>query len=443
MNLDPRTRHGPETTPMIPPRSTLRSRRGFLRSAGVAVGLPWLEALAGRGRAEAAQGDRPHRMVAIETTMGLLPQYFFPTGSGRDYVASPYLEPLEPFRKRLTVLSGLCHPHVDGGHAADIAFLTGAAHPASGSFRNSVSLDQVAAESIGAETRLPTLALTVTARGTTSLSFTRDGVLVPGERSPARLYRQMFLQGSPEETAARVESLRTGRSVLDFVATGARRLDKTLPATDRDRLDQYFSSVRELEERLKRAEVWEKRRRPRPKAPPPPENPEQELFTLLGLMGQMIRLALETDTTRLVTLFVNPAQWVPRTPGVVHETHALTHHGNRPEMIAELKRIEEKQFALLGEFLAGLDGVREGNQTLLDRTMVLHGSCMGNANAHSNTRLPVLIAGGGFRHAGHLAFDDRDSPPLANLYVSMLNRLGIEADRFATSTGTLRGLELG
>ena len=426
---------------MIPHRPMLQSRRGLLRSAGVAVGLPWLEAIAGRSRAKAAEGERPHRMVAIETTMGLLPQYFFPTGTGHDYVASPYLAPLEPFRDRLTVFSGLSHPQVDGGHAADIAFLTGAAHPASGSFRNSVSLDQFAAESIGAQTRLPTLPLTVTARGTTSLSFTRDGVLVPGERSPSRLYRQMFLQGSPEETAEKVESLRTGRSILDFVATGARRLDKSLPAADRARLDQYFTSVRDLEDRLKRAEVWEKRRRPRPKAAPPPENPEQEMFTLLRLMGQMIRLALESDTTRLVTLFVNPAQWVPRTPGVVHETHALTHHGNRPEMIAELKRIEEMQFVVLGEFLAGLNAVREGDQTLLDRTMVLHGSCMGNANAHSNTHLPVLLAGGGFRHAGHLAFDDGDSPPLANLYLSMLTRLGVETDRFATSTGTLRGLE--
>jgi hypothetical protein len=275
-------------------------------------------------------------MVAIETTMGLLPQYYFPAGVGHDYVASPYLAPLEPFRDRLTVFSGLSHPQVDGGHAADVAFLTGAAHPASGSFRNSVSLDQLAAESIGDKTRIPTLPLTVAARGTTSLSFTRDGVLVPGERSPARLYRQMFLQGSPEEIAGKVESLRTGRSVLDFVASGARRLDKTLTAADRGRLEQYFTSVRELEERLKRAETWEKRRRPRPKAPAPPENPQQELFTLLRLMGEMVRLALESDATRLVTLFVNPAQWVPRAPGVVHETHSLTHHGNRPEMIAEL-----------------------------------------------------------------------------------------------------------
>ena len=417
------------------------SRRRLLRATGVGIGLPWLEALAPHARVTAAEPQAPLRLVAIETTMGLLPQYFFPAGTGRDYVASPYLVPLEPFRERFTVCSGLSHPDVDGGHAADIAFLTGAPHPASGSFRNSVSLDQVAAEAIGAETRLPSLSLTVAAQGTTSLSFTRDGVLVPGERSPARLYRQMFLQGTPRETAEKIESLRTGRSVLDFVATGARRLDKTLPAADRDRLDQYFTSVRDLEARLQRAEVWEKRRRPRPKAPPPPDNPEQELFTLLRLMGQMIRMALESDTTRLVTLFVNPAQWVPRAPGVVHETHALTHHGNRPEMIDELKRVEETQFVIFGELLAGLDGVREGGKTLLDHTMVLHGSCMGNANAHSNTRLPVLVAGGGFRHAGHLAFDDHDAPPLANLYVSMLQRLGLETDRFASSTGTLRGLE--
>lgn len=413
-------------------------RRGFLRGAGVAVALPWLES---RADAAEADGARPRRLVAIETTMGLLPEYYFPRGAGRDYEPSDYLLPLEPYRDRLTVCSGLSHPDVDGGHAADVAFLTGAPHPARGDFRNTVSLDQFAAERIGTETRLPTLALTVAARGTTSLSFTRDGVLVPGERSPARLYREMFLQGSPAETAARIDELRTGRSVLDAVAAGARRLDKTLPAADRDRMERYFTSVREVERRLERAEVWEKRRRPRPKAPPPPEQPEQELFTLLRLMGRMTRLALETDTTRLVTMFVNPAQWVPRTPGVVHETHSLTHHGNRPEMIAELKRVEEMQFVVLGEFLAELDAVREGDGSLLDHTMVLHGSCMGNANAHSNTDLPVLVAGGGFRHAGHLVFPAGRAPPLSNLFLSLLGRLGVEADAFAGSTGTLTGLE--
>lgn len=418
------------------------SRRSILRGTGVAVALPWLECLAGRGRARAAATDGPpRRLLAIETTMGLLPQYFFPAASGRNYTASPYLEPLEPFRDRLTVFSGLSHPLVDGGHSADVTFLTAAAHPASGSFRNTISLDQYAAESLGTATRFPSLALTVAAHGTTSLSFTRSGVLIPGERSPARLYRQMFLQGNARETAERIESLKAGRSVLDFVAFGAKRLDRTMSSRDRERLDQYFTSVRDLEMQMKQAELWERRKKPRPKLPPPPEAPEQEFFTLLGLMSQMIRLAFESDSTRLITVFVNPALWVPRAPGVAHETHALTHHGNRPEVIEELRSVEELQFAALAALLAGLDGVQEGAATLLDRTMVLYGSCMGNANSHSNTNLPVLLAGGGFRHAGHLAFDTKNNQPLANLFVSMLQRLGIETDRFASSTGTLTGLE--
>jgi len=418
------------------------SRRTFLRGAGVAVALPWLEAFTSRGTARGATVGPPRRLLAIETTMGLLPQYFFPTTAGRDYETPPYLERLTPFRERLTVFSGLAHPLVDGGHAADICFLTGAPHPASGSFRNSISLDQIAAESLGGQTRFASLALTVAAHGTTSLSFTRSGAPIPGERSPARLYRQMFLQGNARETAERVATLQAGRSILDFVAHPAKRLDKSLTAADRARLDHYFTSVREVEAQMQKAEMWERRRRPKPKLPPPPEQPEQEFFTLLALMGQMIRLAFETDSTRVVTLLVNPAVWMPRAPGVAHEPHSLTHHGNRPEMIAELKTLEAAQFAALAELLATLDGVSEGGATLLDHTMVLYGSCMGNANSHSNTNLPILLAGGGFRHAGHLAFDPADHPPLANLYVSMLQRLGLETDRFATSTGTLTGLEL-
>ena len=425
-----------------PPHSKPLPRRAILRGAGVAVTLPWLEGLAGRGRAGAAEGKSPPvRLLAIETTMGLLPQYFFPQGDGRDYDASPYLAHLEPFRDRLTVFSGVSHPLVDGGHSADIAFLTGAAHPASGSFRNAISLDQVAAEALGGTTRLPSLALTVAAHGTTSLSFTRNGVAIPGERSPARLYRQLFVQGTPQEVAARVESLRAGRSVLDFVSQGAKRIDRTTSGRDRERLDQYFTSVRELELQMREAEIWEKRKKPRPNLPPPPEAPEQEMFTILRLMSQMIRLAFESDSTRIITVFVNPAIWVPRAPGVAHETHSLTHHGNRPEMIDELRSVEERQFAMLAELLAGLDAVKEPGGTLLDRTMVLYGSCMGNANSHSNTNLPVLLAGGGFRHAGHLCFDPHHNQPLASLFVSMLQRMGIETDRFGSSRGTMPGLD--
>ena len=426
------------TPPDHRPPAPRATRRGFLRAAGVAVALPWLEALAGP---RVARRGPPRRLLAIETTMGLLPQYFFPQGAGRGYEPSPYLARLATFRDRLTVFSGLAHPLVDGGHAADACFLTGAPHPASVNFRNSISLDQVAAESLGGATRFAALPLTVAAHGAARLSFTRSGAAIPGERSPARLYRQLFLQGDARETAERLAALATGRSVLDFVAAPARHLDHTLGAADRDRLDRYFTSVREVEEQMRRAEAWEKRRKPKPKLPPPPEQPEQELFTLLRLMGSMIRLAFETDSTRVVTLLVNPAVWVPKTTGVSHEPHALTHHGNRPEMIAELKLLEEAQFDALAELLGGLDAVAEEGASLLDHTMVLYGSCMGNANSHANVNLPILLAGGGFRHAGHLAFDPADHPPLANLYVSMLQRLGVETDRFATSTGTLTGLE--
>jgi hypothetical protein len=165
------------------------------------------------------------------------------------------------------------------------------------------------------------------------------------------------------------------------------------------------------------------------------------MFTILRLMSQMIRLAFESDSTRIITVFVNPAIWVPRAPGVAHETHSLTHHGNRPEMIDELRSVEERQFAMLAELLAGLDAVKEPGGTLLDRTMVLYGSCMGNANSHSNTNLPVLLAGGGFRHAGHLCFDPHHNQPLASLFVSMLQRMGIETDRFGSSRGTMPGLD--
>jgi hypothetical protein len=150
-------------------------------------------------------------------------------------------------------------------------------------------------------------------------------------------------------------------------------------------------------------------------------------------MLDMVRLALETDSSRIVSLLVDA------TP-----VHGLTHHGNRPETVADLRKVEESQFAVLGKFLDGLAEVKEDGETLLDRTMVLYGTCRGNANSHSNYNLPVMLAGGGFKHGQHLAFDPKPGAncPLPNLYVSMLQQLGLEIDKFASSTGTMRGLEV-
>jgi len=395
------------------------------------MALPWLECMlpACKGGAEAAI---PRRLVAIETNMGILPQFFFPDQPGRDFALTPYLQKLSPIRDQLTVFSGVSHPGMTGGHAAEKCFLTGTPHPERGGFRNGISLDQFAAEQVGNRTRYPSLVLAMSGEGNQTLSFTRSGAPISSERSPNRLFQKLFMQGKPEEVAANVEALRQDRSVLDFVADQSRRLDRSLSKADRQRMDQYFTSVRELEQRLGSSEQWEYRPKPRVRAEAPRDiEDNREFVRKTQLMFDVMKLAIETDSTRLISLFIDTT--------VIHN---ITHHGNRPEVIADLRAKEEGQFEVLGGFLRALDESPEEGQTLLDRTMVLYGTCMGSANSHSNANLPMLLAGGGFRHGQHLAFDAQNNYPLTNLFVSMLQRLGIETDEFSTGRGTLRGLEL-
>lgn len=404
------------------------SRRTFLQGAGVALALPWLDAM--RPAFAAEPEEVPRRMVCIETNMGILPQYFFPDGTGGDYSLTPYLQRLADHRRQMTVFSGVSLPGVTGGHAAERCFLTGTPHPERGGFRNGVSLDQFAAEQIGSRTRYPSLVLAITNENPT-LSFTRSGAPIPAEKSPRRLFEKLFFQGRPEEVAANVEALRQGRSLLDFVGEESKRLERSLSPADRSRLDQYLSAVRDLEQRLQAAEAWEHRPKPQVGAKPPEDITDpQEFARRTGQMFDVIKLALETDSTRIVSLFVDAT--------VIHN---ITHHGNRPEVLAELRAKEEQQFDVLNAFLGALAQTKEGDAPLLDRTMVLYGTCMGSANSHSNVNLPVLLAGGGFRHGQHLAFDTTNNYPLSNLFVSMLQRLGLEVDRFSTGTATMRGLE--
>ncbi|HEX5104870.1 MAG TPA: DUF1552 domain-containing protein [Pirellulaceae bacterium] len=396
----------------------------------MALSLPLLDAMAPAFAVE-SEAEIPRRMVAMETNMGILPQFFFPEEAGAEYKASPYLERLAAHRENLTVFSGVSLPGVTGGHAAERCFLTGTPHPERGGFRNGVSLDQLAAEQLGNRTRYPSLVLAISNENHT-LSYTRSGAPIPAEKSPRQLFERLFFQGKPEEIAANVEGLRQGRSLLDFVGEQSRRLGRQLSAGDRQRLDQYFSAVRDLEQRLHSAEAWEHRDKPQVAGQPPDDITAAEEFARrTGQMLDVVKLALETDSTRIVSLFIDTTV-----------IHSITHHGNRPEVLAELRGKEEAQFDALGTFLASLAASQEGGHSLLDRTMVLYGTCMGSANSHSNVNLPVLLAGGGFRHGQHLAFDTENNYPLSNLYVSMLQRLGLEADRFSTGTGTMRGLEL-
>ncbi|MCA9059863.1 MAG: DUF1552 domain-containing protein [Planctomycetaceae bacterium] len=411
------------------------SRRTVLRAGSVTIALPLLEAMTHRNAAAANDEPHPHaeiprRMVAVETNMGILPQFFFPETDGHNYTLSPYLQKLANHRSQLTVFSGVSLPGVTGGHAAERCFLTGTPHPERGGFRNGVSLDQLAAEHLGNRTRFPSLVLAVTNENPT-LSFTRSGAPIPAEKSPRRLFEKLFFQGKPDEIEASVQALQQGRSLLDFVGQQSHRLSRSLSPADRRRLDQYLTSVRELEQRLQSAEAWEYRPKPVVDAEPPDDITDPQAFARrTGQMFDVVRLALETDSTRLVSLFIDTT--------VIHN---ITHHGNRPEVLTELREREETQFDVLNDFLTSMTQSQEPNGSLLDRTMVLYGTCMGSANSHSNVNLPVLLAGGGFRHGQHLAFDTENNYPLSNLYVSMLQRLGIETDTFSTGTGTMRGLE--
>ncbi len=401
-------------------------RRPVLRAAGIAVSLPLLETFAD----ESASVQTPRRMVAIQTNMGIMPHYFFPDAEQPDWKQTPYLQRLAAHHQQLTMFSGVSLPGVTGGHTAERCFLTGTPHPERGGFRNGVSLDQVAAEELGDQTRFPSLVLAITNENAT-LSYTRNGSPIPSEQSPRRLFEQLFVQGRPDEIESRVDALKQGRSTLDFVAEQSRRLNQRLSRGDRARMDQYLTAVRDLEQRLQKAQAWEHRPKPKVNAEAPAENMDPRQFVERSdMMFDVMKLALETDSTRIISLFIDTT--------VIHN---ITHHGNRPDVLAELRGHEERQFDALGRFLSALAATQEQSASLLDRTMVLYGTCMGSANSHSNTNLPVLLAGGGFRHGQHLAFDQQNNYPLSNLYVSMLQRLGIEADQFSSGTSTMRGLE--
>ncbi len=391
------------------------NRRDFLFAAGACLALPAL--------AKAAEKAPPKRLLAIHVPLGMMPAFFFPKAGE---TSSPYLDLLAKQRDQFTTFAGLSHPGVDGNHHAGQCFLSGAPHPGQPSFRNSLSLDQLVADKIGEDTRFASLAVAVRQgeHYADSVAVSRSGVILPAEASAERLYRKLFVAGTPEEKAATMRRIQAGGSVLDLILDKAKRLEKSSDPQDRARLDQYFQSVRELEGRLERSIAWENRPKPKVDYPMPKDIADaNEVVARSRLMFDLVRLALQTDSTRVVTLSLSTFSVVPHVPGVKNETHGLTHHGNEPDKIAELRKIEEAQLAVFGEMLSSFRDTRETGGSLLDRTQILYGSCLGNANSHSNQNLPLILAGGGFRHGQHLSFDTVNNTPLANLYVSMLQTL--------------------
>jgi hypothetical protein len=413
-------------------------RRQFLRATGISLALPWLEAFAAQGTTQP-----PRRMICVCAPLGLHPANFIPKQTGRDYELSPYLEIVKDFRDQFTVISGLEHAGMSSGfgHQASASFLTGVPGAGRPGFRNRISLDQFAASHIGAQTRFPSLALA--GRGAGGLSWTRTGALIPASDSPSKVFARLFLEGTPAQKREQIRRIADGRSILDDVRDQAGSLKSGLGRSDRDKLDEYLTSIRELEQQMVNDQEWAKKPKPKLNVAPLKDitNPA-DLIGRTRLLFDLTHLAIKTDSTRLITIMLAGMTASPLIDGVTLGHHDLSHHGKDTRKLEQLKIVEIETMKTIRDLLTKLAQSKEGDANLLDRTTLYLGSNLGDGSSHSTKNLPVFLAGGSFRHGQHLQFDQDNPPPLCNLYVNMLQSVGIESDRFGSSTGTLTGLSM-
>jgi Protein of unknown function (DUF1552) len=428
------------------------SRRLFLRNTGIALGLPMLESML----PAAAPAAAPRRMICIGVPFGFDPAAFVPTTAGRDYGLPSHLTHLSAFREDFTIISGLSHPNTGGGgHKAEAVMLTGAPYPDySYNLKNTISVDQAFAAAFRGETRYESFSLTTQG---SSLSVTANGVSIPAMDRPSAVFKKLFLAGTPAEMDAEIRRIDEGRSMLDFVGNRAKSLNHRISSADRQRVDEYFESVRDVERQLQMAREWVKRPKPLAIAGEPKDiGDAKEQKAKFQLMIDMIHLALVIDSTRSASIM---------TFGMHHD---LSHHGKDPKKLAACRQVEVELIQSFAGLLTKLKETKEGGSTLLDSTMVMMTSNLRDGNTHWTYNLPAILAGGGFHHGQHLAFnrpyldvvkqelatDDgkkatpekkiplmgRDQQPLCNLYTSMLQKGGVAIERFSTASGPLEGL---
>ncbi len=433
-------------------QSRLINRRHFLRAAGITIALPLFESLNGRiFAANAAVGTqagaaigarRPRRMVAVGNMLGFYQPSFFPKNTGRNYDLPTLLEPIAPVRDELTIFSGLDHG-VKGGHFAIHSFLSGVRSIDAKSMpEGNITLDQRAAETVGGATRFP--ALTIGSEdglhGGCMMSWTRNGTRVPPIPGPRELFRTLFVSESADDVARSSDRFSLQGSILDAVNGDAKSLGRQLGTRDREKLDEYLTSVRDVEKQLELTRQWSKIPKPKPGMAEPLNT---DFVSDLPVFYDLIALALQTDSTRIATLEI-AGGFNSSAFGIRKDYHALSHHGQEQEAIELLVKIEKYQMEQFTRFIQKLASIRDGDARLLDHTSVLFGSGMGNANAHTNHNLPIVLAGGGWKHGEHRAFPAAGTTgrvPLSNLYLSLLRDFGVDVNRFGPSTGTLRGLE--
>ncbi|MDE0577261.1 MAG: DUF1552 domain-containing protein [Opitutales bacterium] len=434
------------------------NRRSFLRGAGVAMALPLMESLTSPAMAAAAKGKPVKRFVCLSNNYGVYQKSFFPDVNqpGAKYEMPETLKSLEKHRKDITLFQNLDHGFT-GGHQGVPVFLSGVrpilAHNYS---EGNISLDQKLAEHHGAATRFPSMTLGVRERNL--LSFTRTGVQVPNMDMRAA-YKAMFFEDTPQKKTSEAERFKRQNSILDVVMDQAKSLNGQLGKNDQRKLEEYFDSVRTLEKKIGQQEPWLER--PKPKTDVPEPKPGNRTEEQLKAMIEIIALAIQTDSTRAITC---TSGFANGDFGLNGGYHGFSHHGERPEPVAALKKIEGFQVSMMSylvDLLKAQDDPINGG-TLLDHTSVLYGCGMATGG-HSTRNLPLVLAGGGFKHGEHKVYpgphlkdlksSDRlvsqekrlaegvSEVPAANLLLSILQNSGLEIDRFGSSTGTLAGLE--
>lgn len=401
-----------------------------------------LDHVLGAGVAKKAAGERM-KMVCVGNSFGMYPEAFFPKKVGTGFDLPHLLEPLAEHRGDFSVFSNLDHG-IKGGHFAVHSFLSGVKTEEAKSMpEGNITVDQRAAEYVGASARFPSLTVgsDTGLHGGCRMSWTRSGARVPPITSPKELFKKLFVGEGAAARERELERMKLKGSILDAVYGEAKSLQGRLDGRDREKLEEYFSSVRDVEKRIEQQEHWQNV--PKPKV----EYGEPEYRGIvqdLPALFDLIVLALQTNSTRVATLEVASDGFNTRDLGVKGGYHSLSHHGKKKESIEQLLKIERYQMEQYARFLGKLKAVSAEDEdgVLAESTMVMFGSGMGNGNAHTNSKLPIMLAGGGFKHGEHKVYSKKAQVPLCNLYLSMLQRFGVETDFFGKSSGTLSGLEV-
>jgi len=423
--------------------SKISRRRFVLKSLGASLSLPCLPSLmAGSvGEGHAVQtlkkaGEGARRFVAIGNLLGFQRKSLFPESTGEAYPSTPLLEPLEANRSDITVYRGLDHG-LKGGHFAVHTFLSGVLHHQAKDMPDgNVTIDQFIADSLGMQTRFPSLTVGSEGgiHGGCQIAWTRSGVRVPPITGPAELFEKLFVSDSKEAQIQRQRQNQVQGSILDAVRQEAKRLSSRVNHEDREKLDEYFTSLRDVEKRLELRERWTSQAKPEA----PFEKPDNKnTVDDLPLLYELIALALQTDSTRVATLEIG-GSFLPQHLGINRGYHSMSHHGNDEETVANLIKLERYQIEHFGKFLTQLKNKKNGESSLLESTTVLFGSGMGDGNSHKNTDLPIILAGGGYAHGSFRNVEEEKGRtlPLCNLYLDIAQKMGLEVDSFGTSTGT-------